>query len=172
MYIDIDGVLVVWDAGHNCIELSRGFGRLMRFCKIHDIQPCWLTMWALFPGTLDGVNCLLWPKTCPTLAHPLPVIYDRAKGKAASIDYDSDFVWIEDGFGPENMAELDRHGAADRAFFTDGCDPDCLIKFMDFTQEKLHLPPITDWGPAWDSGFTRPRRQTDVGIHPRNQIKP
>ena len=50
---------------------------------------------------------------------------------------------------------------ADRAFFTDGLDPDCLIKFMDFTQEKLRLPPITDWGPAWQSGFTRPRVQAN-----------
>ena len=34
MYLDVDGVLVVWDSAHNCIELARGFGRLMRFCKI------------------------------------------------------------------------------------------------------------------------------------------
>ena len=172
MYIDIDGVLVVWDAAHNCVELARGFGRLMRFCKIHDIQPYWLTMWSLFPGTLDGVNCLLWPKTCPTLAHPEPVVYDRAKGKAAAIDYGREFVWIEDGFGPADMAELRRQGAAERAFFTDGLDPDCLLKFMDFTQEKLRLPPIADWGPAWQSGFTTPRVPTNEADGEWSRVKP
>jgi hypothetical protein len=157
MYIDIDGVLVVWDPAHNCVELARGFGRLMRFCKIHGIEPYWLTTWALYPGVLDSINCLLWPKTCPTLAHPRPLVYDRARGKISAIDFESDFVWIEDGFEPATMADLARRGMADRAFFTDGLDPDCLLKFMDFTAEKLRLPPIADWGPAWDSPFSRPR---------------
>ncbi len=101
---DLDAAPAVLAVRHNCVELSRGFGRLMRFCKIHDIQPWWLTMWALFPGTLDAVNCLL--------------------------------------------------------------------KFMDFTQEKLRLPPIADWGPAWESEFTRPCGRTNDTNGAWNRIKP
>jgi hypothetical protein len=104
------------DGGHGMI--FRMFdGRLMRFCRIHEIQPYWLTMWALFPGTLDGVNCLLWPKSCPTMAHPIPLVYDRARGKAASIDYESGFVWIEDwgsawdsGFARPRRRDNDTNG--------------------------------------------------------------
>ena len=29
LYMDIDGVLVIWDKQYNCIELARGFGRLL-----------------------------------------------------------------------------------------------------------------------------------------------
>jgi hypothetical protein len=63
MYVDIDGVLVVWDRTHNCTELARGLGRLMRFCKLHQIQPYWLTLWSREPATLAGVSCLLTPST-------------------------------------------------------------------------------------------------------------
>ena len=157
MYLDIDGVLVVWDAEHNCIELARGFGRLMRFCKIHDIRPCWLSMWSKFPGALDGVNCLLWPKTCPTMAVPEIRPYGD-EGKAAAIDFDSDFVWIEDGIGERDLAILDEHNARDRFFLADGLDADCLLKFMAFTRKVMMLPEITDWGPNWESSFTRPRK--------------
>ncbi len=157
MYIDIDGVLVVWDAGHNCIELARGFGRLMRFCKIHDIQPYWLSMWSKFPGALDGVNCLLWPKTCPTMAVPEIQSYGE-DGKAAAIDFDADFVWIEDGIGEGDLAVLEAHVAGNRFFPADGLDPDCLLKFMEFTRGVMKLPEITDWGPNWESSFTRPRK--------------
>jgi len=157
MYIDVDGVLVVWDGEHNCIELSRGFGRLMRFCRLHRIQPCWLSMWSHFPGALDGLNCLLWPKSCPTMATPVVTGYDRQAGKAAAIDYDSDFVWIEDGISPQDMATLTAHNAADRYFPADGLDGDCLIKLMEFARRKMNLPPITDWGPPWESTWTRPR---------------
>ena len=76
MYLDIDGVLVVWDAENNCIELSRGFGRLMRFRKLHDIQPYWLSVWALRPETTLGLNCLLWPSICPTMANPNPLPFE------------------------------------------------------------------------------------------------
>jgi len=157
MYIDVDGVLVVWDAAHNCIELARGFGRLMRFCKLHDIQPYWLTMWSHTPVALHGLNCLLWPKTCPTMATPAVATYDRQTGKAAAVDYESDFVWIEDGLGPKDLAVLARHGARDRLFVASGLDADCLIRFMAFTREKMHLPEIADWGPPWESSWTRPR---------------
>ncbi len=172
MYIDIDGVLVVWDKEHNCTELARGFGRLMRFCKIHDIKPYWLTMWALFPGALDGVNCLLWPKSCPTQMIPETLVYDRAKGKTSVVDFDSDFVWIEDGLGPEELELLEQRGVRDRFFWTNGLDVDCLLKFMKFTQQKMNLKEITDWGPQWDSKFARPRspESGDNGIS--NQIKP
>jgi hypothetical protein len=172
MYIDVDGVLVVWDPQHNCIELARGFGRLMRFCKLYDIKPYWLSMWALFPGSLQGVNCLLWPKSCPTLAVPEPLVYDRVKGKTSAIDFDSDFVWIEDGLGPAELAVLDQHNARDRFFWTDGLDADCLLKFMKFTRMRLNLPEVTDWGPNWESFFTRRRlpESGDGGIS--NQIKP
>lgn len=156
MYIDVDGVLVVWDAEHNCIELAHGFGRLMRFCKIHHIQPCWLSMWSRFEGTLHGLNCLLWPKTCPTMAVPEIVPYG-ADGKAAAIDYESDFVWIEDGIAEEALALLESHGARDRFFLADGLDADCLLKFMEFTRRVMDLPEIEDWGPNWDSPFSRRR---------------
>jgi len=157
MYIDVDGVLVVWDADHNCIELSRGFGRLMRLCRLRAIQPYWLSVWSHFPGALEGLNCLLWPKTCPTMALPQVAAYDRREGKAAAIDYDSDFVWIEDGIDARDMAALQAHGMADRYFPADGLDGECLLKFIDFTCRKLHLPPVTDWGPPWQSPWTRPR---------------
>ena len=156
MYIDVDGVLVVWDPQHNCIELARGFGRLLRFCKIHAIRPYWLSMWSRDPSTLHGLNCLLWPTICPTMVVPEIVSYGD-QGKAAAIDYESDFVWIEDGIGEKDLAVLDEHGARDRLFLTDGLDPECLLKFMDFTRRKMRLPEIEDWGPAWDSPFTRPR---------------
>jgi len=172
MYIDVDGVLVVWDSQHNCVELARGLGRLLRFCKIHDIKPYWLSMWALFPGSLDGVNCLLWPKSCPTMAIPEPLPYERAKGKTSVVDFDSDFVWIEDGLGPEELKTLEDHGVRDRFFWTNGVDVDCLLKFMEFTRQRLQLPEITDWGPNWDSSFARPRNPEtgDNGIS--NRIKP
>ena len=156
MYLDVDGVLVVWDAEHNCIELARGFGRLMRFSRLHDIQPYWLSMWSRDPTTLHGLNCLLWPKTCPTMAVPEVVTYGP-EGKAAAIDFASDFVWIEDGVGAKDLEVLERHGARDRFFLADGLDPDCLIKFMAFTREKMGLPEIEDWGPNWESPVTRPR---------------
>ena len=161
MYIDIDGVLVVWDVEHNCIELARGFGRLMRFCKVHDIQPYWLTTWSQFEGALHGINCLLWPTSCPTMGHPETASFDEA-GKAAAIDYDSDFVWIEDGLGERDVATLKAHDALDRFFLADGLDPDCLLKFMDFTREKMDLPEITDWGPNWESFFTVRRRKPEA----------
>jgi len=157
IYLDIDGVLVVWDAEHNCVRLSNGLGQLMRFCKLRDVKPYWLTMWSRDSGTLDGINCLLWPKTCPTVAVPEICTYDRAKGKAAAIDYDSDFVWIEDGIDRRDMDILTSHGAADRYFPTSGLDPDCLLKFMDFACLKMGLEPLTDWGPAWESRWTRAR---------------
>ena len=158
MYLDVDGVLVVWDPAHNCIELARGFGRLMRFCKIHRIQPYWLSMWSRFEGTLHGVNCLLWPKSCPTMAVPEIAPYGP-EGKAAAIDYESDFVWIEDGISAEDLAVLEKRGVADRFFWTEGLDPDCLIKFMAFARQKMKLPKIKDWGPTWESHFSRPRRR-------------
>jgi len=157
MYIDVDGVLVVWDKEHNCIELARGFGRLMRFCKIHDIQPYWLTMWSRSPSTLGGLNCLLWPKTCPTMAAPQALAYSQEQGKISAIDMDSDFVWIEDGIDDASLAALAGRGLADRFFWTDGTDGDCLIKFMDFTRRKMNLPDVADWGPPWESTFSRPR---------------
>ncbi len=162
MYIDVDGVLVVWDAEHNCVELARGLGRLMRFCKLHDIKPYWLSMWTLFPGSIEGLNGLLWPRTCPTMATPEPLVYDRAKGKSSVVDFESDFVWIEDGLGPGDLALLERHQARDRFFWTDGLDPDCLLKFMAFARARLGLPETTEWGPAWESSFTRPRRPLDA----------
>ena len=156
MYIDVDGVLVVWDQTHNCTELARGFGRLMRFCKLHAIQPCWLTAWSKKPHHLEALGRLLWPDACPTMA--VPQLVEYADGlKAAAIDYDSDFVWIEDGLGPDNAEILRQHGALDRFFWSDGVDPDCLLKFMAFTREKMNLPVIKDWGPAPDSLFAQPR---------------
>jgi hypothetical protein len=156
MYLDVDGVLVVWDKEHNCIELARGFGRLMRFCRVHEITPCWLTLWSKRPETLEGINCLLWPKSCPTMAAPGIVDYGGGP-KAAAIDYASDFVWIEDGLGERDRAILAGHHALDRFFPADGLDPDCLLKFMEFTRRKMALPEIADWGPNWESFFTRPR---------------
>lgn len=156
MYIDIDGVLVVWDAKHNCIELSRGFGRLMRFCKLHDIQPYWLTTWSKFEGTLKGLNCLLWPTTCPTMAHPQIQNYE-GKSKVSAVDFESDWVWIEDGIDAADLAILQQRGQADRFYCTDGLDGDCLLKFMDFTRRKMNLPELPEPGPAWESSFTRPR---------------
>jgi len=166
MYLDIDGVLVVWDAAGNCIELSRGFGRLMRFCQLHTIQPYWLSMWALQPETTLGLNCLLWPKVCPTMAQPIPLSFDPARGKSSVIDFASDFVWIEDGLGAEDLAVLAAHGAEDRYFATDGLDAGCLLKFIEFTKRKLGLPEVESWGPAWDSPFTRPRPRATARISP------
>jgi len=157
MYIDVDGVLIVWDAEHNCVELSRGYGRLMRFCALHDIRPLWLTGWSKAPADhLTALGRMLWPDHCPTMA--APEIIDYGDGpKAAAVDYDSDFVWIEDGLGPEDVAILREHDALDRFFWTDGVDGDCLLKFIAFTSEKMGLPEIDDWGPACDSHFARPR---------------
>jgi hypothetical protein len=158
MYIDVDGVLVTWDRTHNCVELSRGFGRLMRFCKIHNIQPYWLTTWHKKPTTLEGLNCLLWPVSCQTMAVPQIATYGE-KGKTEGIDYESDFVWIEDGISPEDMKVLEDRGVADRFFWTEGLDPHCLTKFMEFTRKKMKLPKVKDWGPKWDSFFSRPRKR-------------
>ena len=163
MYIDIDGVLVVWDNAHNCIELSRGFGRLMRFCKLYDIKPYWLSMWALDENTLIGINCLLWPKSCATMAVPERLPYDRPNGKTTAVDFDSDFVWIEDGLGPRDLAVLAEHGVSDRFYWTNGLDPDCLLKFMEFARQKFNLPAVDDWGPAWESTWTHPRDPSTAG---------
>lgn len=156
MYLDIDGVIVVWDRTHNCVELARGYGRLMRFCKLQDIRPIWLTMWSRSREHLTGISRLLWPDICPTMATPEIVTFEGSL-KAEAIDYNSDFVWIEDGLDERNIEVLRANGAEDRFFWTDGVDPDCLLKFMDFTREKMKLPPIEDWGPEWGSTFARPR---------------
>jgi hypothetical protein len=157
MYIDIDGVLVVWDQEYNCIELSRGYGRLMRFCKIHDIQPYWLSCWNRNPDSLVGLKSLLWPTICPTMAHPEIAQWERAKAEA--VDFGSDFVWIEDGLAEQDRNTLEQHDKGDRFFMADGLDPNCLFKFMDFTQEKLGLPEIKEWGPNWESNFTQARKE-------------
>lgn len=157
MYIDIDGVLVVWDAQHQCIELARGFGRLMRFCQIQAIQPYWLSMWSGNKPALDGLLCLLWPTICPTMAHPQTVVVGDA-GKAACIDYQSDFVWIEDGLSARDRDILEQNHALDRFFCTDGLDPDCFLKFMEFTRQQMNLPDLTLGSDSpWDSPMTRPR---------------
>jgi len=157
LYMDIDGVLVIWDARHQCIELARGFGRLMRFCQVHEIQPCWLTLWCGNRPALEGLTCLLWPTICPTMAHP-QIVDVGPDGKAAAIDYTSDFVWIEDGLNPHDREELQRHDALDRFYCTDGLDPDGLLKFMDFTRQRLNLPDRDlGAGPAWDHAMTRAR---------------
>jgi len=161
MYLDVDGVLVVWDPLHNCTELARGFGRLMRFCRMHAIQPYWLSAWSKHGDRLGALNRLLWPDTCGTMA--APEVADYGDGpKAAVVDYESEFVWVEDGLGPDNVDILRQHNALDRFFWTDGVDPDCLLKFVAFTQERLGLPEVDDWGTAPDSPFARPRsRSTD-----------
>jgi hypothetical protein len=157
MYVDIDGVLAVWDPACQCVELARGFGQLMRFCQVHSIQPFWLSMWSGNPAALEGLTCLLWPTTCPTMAHPQIVPIGK-EGKATAIDFDSDFVWIEDGLTPRDAEVLRRHNAFDRFFFTNGLDPNCLLKFMDFTRARLGLPDLDlGVGPAWDSPMARPR---------------
>ena len=156
MYLDIDGVLVVWDSVHNCVELATGFGRLMRFCKIHDIQPYWLSFWNKRPETLEGLNCLLWPRTAPTMAVPQIIPY-AGGGKLDMIDYESDFTWIEDGLSQDDLAVLAKRGVADRFFWTNGLDPECLIKFMEFTRIRMGLTGVDDWGPHWESTWTHPR---------------
>ena len=146
MYIDVDGVLVVWDEAYSCIELARGFGRLMRFCLLHGIQPYWLSLWQ--PEYLEGLSRLIWG-LCDTMARPTVLAVERG-GKARAIDYESDFVWIEDGLHPEDEAHLRERGALDRFFATDGRDPDALLKFMEFTAQRLGLPEIRDWHADFD----------------------
>lgn len=157
MYIDVDGVLVVWDRKYNCVELARGFGRLMRFCKIHEIQPYWLTSWSKNPTTLLGLESLLWPTICPTMARPKIAPWEETKAKV--VDLKSDFVWIEDGLGARDLEILEQHNLSDRFFMADGLDQECLLRFMDFTQRRLGLPEIEDWGPFWESVFTRSRKE-------------
>lgn len=165
MYIDVDGVLVVWDRQFNCVELSRGFGRLMRFCKIHNIQPFWITMWSKNKEQLLGLGRLLWPDICPTMAQIQIIEFDGAQ-KAHAIDYASDFVWIEDGLSPADAECLRGRNALDRFFCVDGLDPECLLKFMEFTRERMNLPEIEEWGPQWDSFFSRPRQMPALVVRP------
>jgi len=155
MYIDVDGVLVVWNPAKSCIELSRGYGELMRFCLIHDIQPYWLTMWSDSPEHLEGLSRLLWPDICPTMAQPR-ILKVGSSNKADCIDYNSDFVWIEDGLGDHDIDILKSHNAFDRFFYTNGQNPDCLLEFMTFTQNRLDLPDITDWESGWHPDITLP----------------
>jgi hypothetical protein len=154
MYLDIDGVLSVWNEKYKCIELSRGFGRLMRFCKIHDIQPYWLSYWCRRPETLIGLNCLLWPQTAGTMA--VPEILEWENNKALAIDYDSDFVWIEDGIDKETAAVLREHSALDRFFWTHGSNPDCLLLFIEFARKRLGLPITEDWSDPYECPYMAP----------------
>ncbi len=154
MYMDIDGVLIVWNEKYQCIELSRGYGQLMRFCKIHDIQPYWLSQWCHNPETLIGLNCLLWPRTAGTMAEPQ--IQSWKNSKASAIDYDSDFVWIEDGIDDDEMDILRSHNATDRFFWCHGTNPDALLHFMEFTRKRLSLPKIDNWESDWDNPFVAP----------------
>jgi len=87
LYMDIDGVLVTWDSEFNCIKLAHGFGRLLRFCQIHEIQFCWLTMWSANPVALKGLGRLLWPDICPTMAKPEILTFD-GDFKAEAIDFE------------------------------------------------------------------------------------
>ena len=155
MYLDVDGVLVVWDDRYSCIAMAEGYGRLMRFCKLHDIQPYFLTMWSKQPDTLKGLQCLLWPTTCPTMAVPEIIEYGD-DSKSSAIDYESDFVWIEDGIGVDDVECLKRHGALDRFFWTDGHDVMCLLKFMDFTRQKLNLRGGENWQHEWQPAISDP----------------
>ena len=143
MYIDVDGVLVVWDDACSCIELARGFGRLMRFCLLHRIEPYWLSRWSA--DAHQRINSLLWPSWCRTMANPMVLNMAGGGNKAHAVDYDSDFVWIEDGLMPADADYLRERDCLDRVFITDGRDPDCLMKFMDFAAERLRLPPIVEW---------------------------
>jgi len=132
MYLDIDGVIAVWDDENSCVEVSRGYGYLMRFCKLHGIQPHWLSMWCNSPDHITGVSRLLWPDCCSTMASPIITNLD-GRQKSDCIDYSAEFVWIEDGISEYDADNLRRHDALHRFFWTSGRDPDCLHKFIDFT---------------------------------------
>lgn len=157
MYLDVDGVIVVWNQEKSCIELSRGFGELMRFCKLHDIQPFWLTMWSMNVPHLEGLGRLLWPDICSTMAMPEIINVDGLP-KATYIDYESDFVWIEDGIGDKETRILKEHDALDRFFWTDGRNPNCLHEFMEFTRQRMGLPEIKEWKNDWEPGLTSPKQ--------------
>lgn len=155
MYIDVDGVVVVWNPAKSCIEFARGFGELLRFCKIHAIQPYWLTNWSNSPVHLEGIGRLLWPDICPTMAHPR-ILRLRHRTKASLVDYRSNFVWIEDGITEKDVGILRRHHALDRFFWTSGKDPNCLRKFMKFAEVKLGLKPIRKWKHRWSPAISKP----------------
>lgn len=154
MYLDIDGVLIVWQEQYKCIELARGFGRLMRFCKIHEIQPYWLSQWCMNPGTLTGLNCLLWPTSAGTMA--IPKIQKWEYNKAEAIDFESDFVWIEDGIDDDAVAVLRSHAALDRFFWCHGSNSYGLLHFMEFTRKRLSLPVTENWHDDWNNPFLAP----------------
>ena len=156
MYLDVDGVLAVWNEAHSCVELARGYGQLMRFCLLHQIRPYWLTCWSSQPQSLWGLNCLLWPNSCPTMAQPEVVLF-QGKSKARAIDFESDFVWIEDGISEEDQWVLRERNAEDRFFWTNGKNPDCLLEFMAYCEGRLGLPKIAEWTHPWQPSFSRPR---------------
>ena len=156
MYLDIDGVLSVWDEKHACVELSRGYGYLMRFCKLHEIQPYWLSMWCDHPEYLTGVSRLLWPDCTSSMASP---ILTKLEGKEKSdcVDYASDFVWIEDGIGDYDVQNLKQHNALHRFFYTNGRDADCLHKFIDFSCQIFNIDNSCDYHSNAFPDISRPK---------------
>ncbi len=158
MYLDIDGVIAVWDHDNSCVELSRGYGYLMRFCKLHDIQPCWLSMWCDSPQYITGVSRLLWPDCCSTMATPL-ITELGGRQKSDCIDYSADFVWIEDGLSEYDVDNLKKHTSLHRFFWTSGTDPDCLHKFIAFTCGVFSIDNNLDYGCDQSPGISRPKQE-------------
>ena len=138
MYLDIDGVIAVWDHNNSCVELSRGYGYLMRFCKLHKIQPYWLSMWCNNPKHVTGVSRLLLPDCCSTMASPI-ITKLNGRQKSDCIDYSSGFVWIEDGISEYDINNLKKHNSLHRFFWTSGRDPDCLYKFIEFSCQIFNI---------------------------------
>lgn len=161
MYLDIDGVIAVWDGKNSCVELSRGYGYLMRFCRLNDIEPHWLSMWCNSPDYVTGVSRLLWPDCTSTMASP---VITRLEGRQKSdcIDYNSDFVWIEDGIPDYDVNNLKKHNSLHRFFYTNGRDPDCLYKFIEFACGVFGIKDTVPQGGTEGPDISRPRHHDMV----------
>ncbi len=161
MYLDVDGVIVVWDRDNSCVELSRGYGYLMRFCKLHDIQPCWLSTWCNSPDQLTGISRLLWPDCCTTMASPI-ITELGGRQKSDCVDYQADFVWIEDGLGEYDTKNLKKHNALHRFFWTSGREPDCLYRFIEFTCQVFNIRNTLEYHCDESPQISRPKHDDMV----------
>lgn len=120
LYLDIDGVLLrsatpgaVWNAGW---EIAPHTGEFLRWA-IERHTPYWLTTRdrsGMHVGIIRAFReCWNWDDALEPLL--LQVTSWRWEAsKAAAIDMEADFYWIDDNPGPFDLMLLEQHGRRDR----------------------------------------------------------
>ncbi|WP_096702512.1 hypothetical protein [Magnetospirillum sp. 15-1] len=120
LYLDIDGVLLrsatpgaVWNAGW---EIAPHAGEFLRWA-IERHTPYWLTTRdrsGMHVGIIRAFReCRNWDNALDSRLLPVtPLQWDASK--AAAIDMEADFYWIDDNPDSFDLMLLEQHGRRDR----------------------------------------------------------